>query len=126
MGTFVAGPLVETLKEAIAPGQPLLAARHPLEILVPLAYRPAMKVRCLAPILSDPACVAHGPSNFAHFKRSDDTPDGEQAALLDLGVAGLLARLLARLVPALGGGSGPSDAADAAALATQALEVRVS
>lgn len=48
-----------------------------------------------------------------------------QAALLDLGAVGALAQLLARLVAALGGGpagdaGGP---AEAAALATMALEV---
>lgn len=44
-----------------------------------------------------------------------------QAALLDLRVTGHIGRLLARLVPVLGTGS--TGGAEAAALATMALEV---
>lgn len=44
MGMFVAGPLVEELNEAAKAGKPLEDARCCLEVLVPLAYRPAIKV----------------------------------------------------------------------------------
>ena len=40
---FLAGPLVEELKEEVASSSPL-DSRRMLELLVPLVYRPAMKV----------------------------------------------------------------------------------
>ncbi len=45
MGVFLAGPLVEELRAAPASEAPLAAGRRVLEVLVPLAYRPALKVR---------------------------------------------------------------------------------
>ncbi len=45
MGVFLAGPLVEELRVAPASEAPLAAGRRVLEVLVPLAYRPALKVR---------------------------------------------------------------------------------
>jgi hypothetical protein len=44
MGMFVVGPLVEELNEAVQPGKPVEDSRRCLEVLVPLAYRPAIKV----------------------------------------------------------------------------------
>lgn len=44
MGLFLAQPLAQELALAIAPTSPLAHARRLLTILVPLAYRPAMKV----------------------------------------------------------------------------------
>lgn len=44
MGLFLAEPLAQELALAIAPTSPLAHARRLLTILVPLAYRPAMKV----------------------------------------------------------------------------------
>ncbi len=44
MGMFLAGPLVEELKGEVASSSPL-DSRRMLELLVPLVYRPAMKVR---------------------------------------------------------------------------------
>ena len=43
MGMFLAGPLVEELKDEVASASPL-DSRRMLELLVPLVYRPAMKV----------------------------------------------------------------------------------
>ena len=40
---FLAGPLVEELKDEVASASPL-DSRRMLELLVPLVYRPAMKV----------------------------------------------------------------------------------
>jgi hypothetical protein len=45
MGVFVVGPLLEELAEAARTAAPLLDARRCLEVLVPLAYRPAIKAR---------------------------------------------------------------------------------
>ncbi|KAK9862215.1 hypothetical protein WJX84_008545 [Apatococcus fuscideae] len=81
MGMFLAGPLVEELKEEVASSSPL-DSRRMLELLVPLVYRPAMK-----------------------------------AAFLDLKVAGMLARLLNRLVPMV------ADSTEAGQLCTMAMEV---
>lgn len=44
MGVFLAGPLAEELRAAPAAEVPLAAGRRVLEVLVPLAYRPALKV----------------------------------------------------------------------------------
>ena len=44
MGMFLARPLAQELALAVAPTSPLSHARCLLTILVPLAYRPAMKV----------------------------------------------------------------------------------
>jgi hypothetical protein len=51
MGPLVMGPLVEELKQALNPNTPLSDARRVLEVLVPLVYRPALKVR------DDPLCI---------------------------------------------------------------------
>ena len=45
MGVFLAGPVVEELKDAVGAPDVPAAARRALEVLVPLVYRPAMKVR---------------------------------------------------------------------------------
>lgn len=45
MGMFVVGPLMEELAEATQPSKQVFDARRCLEVLVPLAYRPAIKVR---------------------------------------------------------------------------------
>ncbi|KAK9829627.1 hypothetical protein WJX72_006957 [[Myrmecia] bisecta] len=47
MGVFLAGPLIEQLKEAIATSAALAEVRRILEILVPLVYRPALKAAFL-------------------------------------------------------------------------------
>ena len=44
MGLFLADPLVEELTAAAATTSPLSNARRVLEVMVPLVYRPAMKV----------------------------------------------------------------------------------
>ena len=44
MGVFLAGPLAEELRAAPGAEAPLPAARRILEVLVPLVYRPAVKV----------------------------------------------------------------------------------
>lgn len=44
MGMFLAGPLAEELRAAPAAEAPLVAGRRALEVLVPLVYRPAIKV----------------------------------------------------------------------------------
>ena len=49
MGLFLAQPLAQELALAIAPTSPLAHARRLLTILVPLAYRPAMKVTITNP-----------------------------------------------------------------------------
>ncbi len=68
MGAFMVGPLMEELAEAAQPSKPLFDARRCLEVLVPLAYRPAIKVRTLC--LSS-ATVVHLGSSV-----------GEQASML--------------------------------------------
>lgn len=45
MGLFVVGPLMEELAEAAQAPTLLPDARRCLEVLVPLAYRPAIKAR---------------------------------------------------------------------------------
>ena len=45
MGLFLVQPLAQELALAVAPTSPLAHARRLLTMLVPLAYRPAMKVR---------------------------------------------------------------------------------
>ena len=55
MGVFLAGPLMEELKAAANDRSALLgAARRILEVLVPLVYRPAMKVIPVLPYLPAP------------------------------------------------------------------------
>jgi hypothetical protein len=44
MGVFLAGPLAAELRAAPGAEAPLPAARRILEVLVPLVYRPAVKV----------------------------------------------------------------------------------
>ena len=44
MGAFVVKPLQEELAQSCKPEKPLADARRCLEVLVPLAYRPAIKV----------------------------------------------------------------------------------
>lgn len=44
MGGFVVKPLQEELAQSCKPEKPLADARRCLEVLVPLAYRPAIKV----------------------------------------------------------------------------------
>ena len=56
MGMFVVGPLLEELGEACAGAAPALDARRCLEVLVPLAYRPAIKVGRLSRKSSTCAC----------------------------------------------------------------------
>jgi hypothetical protein len=51
MGPFLMGPLVEELKQTLNPNTPLSDARRVLEVLVPLVYRPALKVP------HDPLCI---------------------------------------------------------------------
>lgn len=46
MGGFVVKPLQEELAEACQHDKALADARRCLEVLVPLAYRPAIKVCC--------------------------------------------------------------------------------
>ncbi|CAL8468510.1 g8050 [Coccomyxa elongata] len=53
MGAFMVGPLMEELAEAAQPSKPLFDARRCLEVLVPLAYRPAIKAALL-----DAGCAA--------------------------------------------------------------------
>ena len=48
MGVFLGGPIVEELKDCVGASDVPAAARHALEVLVPLVYRPAMKVRSAA------------------------------------------------------------------------------
>ena len=48
MGGFVVKPLQEELAEACQHDKALADARRCLEVLVPLAYRPAIKVCCPA------------------------------------------------------------------------------
>ncbi len=48
MGGFVVKPLQEELAEACQHDKALGDARRCLEVLVPLAYRPAIKVCCPA------------------------------------------------------------------------------
>lgn len=45
MGAFMVGPLMQELTNAAQPSKDFAEARRCLEVLVPLAYRPAMKVR---------------------------------------------------------------------------------
>ena len=49
MGLFLAGPIVDELKDSVAAPDVPAAARRALEVLVPLVYRPAMKVCTLNP-----------------------------------------------------------------------------
>ena len=44
MGLFLAGPIVDELKDSVSSADVPAAARRSLEVLVPLVYRPAMKV----------------------------------------------------------------------------------
>ena len=48
MGGFVVKPLQEELAESCQADKPLADARRCLEVLVPLAYRPAIKVQRLS------------------------------------------------------------------------------
>jgi hypothetical protein len=48
MGGFVVKPLQEELAESCRADRPLADARRCLEVLVPLAYRPAIKVQLLS------------------------------------------------------------------------------
>lgn len=52
MGLFLAQPLAQELALAVAPTSPLAHARRLLTLLVPLAYRPCMKV-------GDPPALRH-------------------------------------------------------------------
>lgn len=45
MGLFLAQPIAQELALAVSPTSPLAHARRLLTLLVPLAYRPAIKVR---------------------------------------------------------------------------------
>jgi len=51
MGGFVVMPLQEELAESCQHDRALADARRCLEVLVPLAYRPAIKVCCIAPYI---------------------------------------------------------------------------
>lgn len=46
MGVFLGAPIVDELKDCLGAADVAAAARRCLEVLVPLVYRPAMKVRC--------------------------------------------------------------------------------
>ena len=52
MGGFVVKPLQEELAESCQHDRALADARRCLEVLVPLAYRPAIKVCCIAPFIT--------------------------------------------------------------------------
>lgn len=45
MGVFLGGPIVDELKDCVGAADVPASARRVLEVLVPLVYRPAMKVR---------------------------------------------------------------------------------
>lgn len=46
MGILLAHPITEALKDALSAHAALAEVRRVLEIIVPLAYRPPIKVRC--------------------------------------------------------------------------------
>ena len=46
MGVFLAGPLADELQRAAEAGTSKAGVRAILEVIVPLAYRPAVKVTC--------------------------------------------------------------------------------
>ena len=82
MGVFLAGPLMEELKAAANGRSALLgAARRILEILVPLVYRPAMKVTPHLPSLSSPPhqLLPFGLTSFAAHDQ-DEAPVGQSVS----------------------------------------------
>lgn len=59
MGVFLAQPITSALNEALATSAALSEVRRILELIVPLAYRPPIKVdldRCNAAAVLDRAC----------------------------------------------------------------------
>ena len=66
MGGFVVKPLQEELAESCQADRPLADARRCLEVLVPLAYRPAIKV-LPAPCLA----LLHIPADNASLRAWD-------------------------------------------------------
>lgn len=44
MGMFLSGPIIADLTAASEAADPLAAGRRVLEVVVPLSYRPALKV----------------------------------------------------------------------------------
>ena len=48
MGVFLGGPIVDELKDCVGATDVPASARRVLEVMVPLVYRPAMKVRAFS------------------------------------------------------------------------------
>lgn len=84
MGVFLSGPIIAELTAASQAADPLASGRRILEVVVPLCYRPALKVghsassrptstlRAMRSVLSVPSCLRE--SGF-RLGASSPTPD---------------------------------------------------